>query len=77
MMAALSSVSMYVTCEVRVIHRVTVQIAKFWGVMKGSLVETSEGPAAYIFTTIKKREKSGKIIKERGKKLGRPLRRPR
>jgi hypothetical protein len=45
-----------------------VQIAKFWGVMKGGLAEISEGPAAYIFTTIKKREKSGRIIKERGKK---------
>lgn len=44
------------------------QIAKFWGVMKGGLAEISEGPAAYIFTTIKKREKSGRIIKERGKK---------
>jgi len=33
------------------------QIALFRDVMTGSLVEISEEPAAYIFTTIKNREK--------------------
>jgi len=35
--------------------------------MTGSLVEISEEPAAYIFTTIKNREKSKRKIQERGK----------
>jgi len=38
--------------------RVTMQIALFRDVMTGSLVEISEETAAYIFTTIKNREKS-------------------
>lgn len=47
--------------------RVTMQIALFRDVMMGSLVEISEEPAAYIFTTIKNREKSERKVQERGK----------
>jgi len=43
------------------------QIALFRDVMMGSLVEISEEPAAYIFTTIKNREKSERKVQERGK----------
>jgi hypothetical protein len=65
MMAALSAVVMYDTCEVKVIHESSYANCIIPGCDYGySLVEISEEPAAYIFNTIKNRETREKFKKE-------------